>query len=39
MHGQYIVSKDRQLISEEETYLWVSRGAMKADMESKITAA
>jgi hypothetical protein len=39
MHGQYIVCNDRQIISEEETYLWVSRGALKADMESKITAA
>jgi hypothetical protein len=26
MHGQYIRSTDRQVISEEDTFLWPSRG-------------
>ena len=25
MHGQYIRNMDRQLISEEETFLWLSK--------------
>ena len=29
MHGQYIRSTDRQLIGEEETFLWLSRGELK----------
>jgi len=39
MHGQYIVNIDRQLICEEETLLWESRGEPRADNESEITAA
>jgi len=27
MHGQYIKSMDRQPISEDGTFLWLSRGA------------
>jgi len=34
MHGQYIRSMDRQLLSEEDTFLWLSGGA-----ESETTAA
>jgi len=34
MHGQYIRSMDRQPISEDDTFLWLSRGA-----ESEIIAA
>jgi hypothetical protein len=39
MHGQYIVSIDGQLICREETFLWESRGELRADNESEITAA
>jgi hypothetical protein len=39
MHGQYIVSIHRQLIYEEETFLWESRGELRADNEREITAA
>jgi len=39
MHGQYILGIDRQLICEEETFLWESRGELRADNESEITAA
>jgi Ni,Fe-hydrogenase III component G len=37
MHGQYKRNMDRQLISEEVTFLWLSKGDLKA--ESKIVAA
>jgi hypothetical protein len=37
MHGQDIVSTDRQLISEEDTFLWLSRGDLKG--ETEITVA
>ena len=30
---------DRQLISEEDTFLWLSKGDLKAETESKIAAA
>jgi hypothetical protein len=30
---------DRQLISEEETFLWLSKGDLKAETESEIVAA
>ena len=30
MHGQYIRNIDRQLISEEDTFLWLSKGDLKA---------
>jgi adenosylcobinamide amidohydrolase len=39
MHGQYIRSLDRQLISEEDTFLWLSEGDLKVETESKIVAA
>jgi hypothetical protein len=36
MHGQYIRSIDKQLISEEDTFLWLSKGDLKAETESEI---
>ena len=37
-HGQYIRNIDRQLISEEDTFLWLSKGDLKAETESEIVA-
>jgi hypothetical protein len=31
MRGQYIRNMGRQLISEEDTFLWPSKGDLKAD--------
>ena len=39
LHGQYIRNTDRQLISEEDTFLWLSKGDLKAETESEIVAA
>jgi len=39
MHGQNIRNIDRQLISEEDTFLWLSKGDLKADTESEMLAA
>ena len=39
MNGQYIRNIDRQLISEEDTFLWLSKGDLKAETESEIVAA
>jgi len=39
MHGQYIRNIDRQLISEEDTFLWLSKGDLKAETESEIVTA
>jgi len=39
LHGQYIRNIDRQLISEEDTFLWLSNGDLKAETESEIVAA
>ena len=39
MYGQYIRNKDRRLISEEETFLWLSKGDLKAETESEKVAA
>jgi len=39
MHGQYITSIDRQIISEADTFLWLSRGDLKEKTESEIIAA
>jgi len=39
MHGQYIRNIDRQLISEEDTFLWLSKGDLKAETESEIVSA
>jgi hypothetical protein len=38
MHGQYTRNKDRQLFSEEDTFLWLSKD-LKTETESKIVAA
>jgi len=39
MHGRFIRYIDRQLISEEDTFLWPSTGDLKAETESEIVAA
>jgi len=39
MHGHYIRNIDRQLIGEEDTFLWLSKGDLKAETESEIVAA
>jgi hypothetical protein len=39
MHGQDIRSTDKQLINEEDTFLWLSKGDLKAETESEIVAA
>ena len=39
MYGQYIRNTDIQLISEEDTFLWLSKGDLKAETESEIVAA
>jgi hypothetical protein len=39
MHGQYIRNIDRQHVSEEDTFLWLSMGDLKAETESEIVAA
>jgi hypothetical protein len=39
LHGQYIRSIDRQLIGEEDTLLWLSRGDLKGGTEREIVAA
>ena len=39
MHGQYIRNRDRQLISEEDMFLWLSKADLKAETESEILAA
>jgi hypothetical protein len=35
MHGQYISNIDRQLISEEDTFLWLPEGDLKLETESE----
>jgi Ni,Fe-hydrogenase III component G len=39
LHGQYIRSIDKELISKEDMLLWLSKGDLKAETESKIVAA
>ena len=39
MYEQCIRNIDRQLIAEEDTFLLVSKGDLKADTESEIVAA
>jgi hypothetical protein len=39
MHGQYIRNIDRQLISEEDTFLWLLKGDLKAETGSEMVAA
>ena len=38
MHGQCIRNIDRQLISEEDTFLWLSKGDLTAETESEMEA-
>ena len=38
MDGQYIRNMDRKLISEEDTFIWLSKGDLKAETESEIVA-
>ena len=38
MYGQYIISIVRQVISEEDMFLWLSSGDVKEETESKIIA-
>jgi hypothetical protein len=39
MYGQHIRNIDRQLITEEDTFLWLTKGDLKAETESEIVAA
>jgi hypothetical protein len=39
MYGQYIRNMYRQLISEEDTFLWLSKGDLKTETESETVAA
>jgi len=39
IHGQYIRNINRHLISEEDTFLWLSKGDLKAETEGEIVAA
>jgi hypothetical protein len=43
MHGQYIrniyIYIYKQLISEEDTFIWITKGDLKAETESEIVAA
>jgi len=39
MHGQYIRNIDRQVIREQDMFLWLSKGDLKAETESEIVAA
>jgi hypothetical protein len=39
VHGQYVRNMDRQLIGEGDTFLWLSKGDLKAETESEIVAA
>jgi len=39
MYGQHIRNMDRQLTTEEDTFLWLSKGDLKAETESEIVAA
>ena len=38
MQGQYIRNIDRQLISDEDMFLWLSKGDLKTETESAIVA-
>ena len=35
MYGQYITNIDRQLVSEEDTFLWLSKGDAKQKLKVK----
>jgi hypothetical protein len=39
IHGQYIRNIDRQLISEEDTLVWLTKVDLEAETESEIVAA
>ena len=39
MNGQYLGNMDRQLISEEDTFLWLTKGDLKAETENEMLAA
>jgi len=39
MHGEYIRNIGRQLISEEDTFLWLRKGDLKLETESEVVAA
>jgi hypothetical protein len=39
MHGQYFKSIDRQLVSEDDMFVWMLRGDMKAETGSEIISA
>jgi hypothetical protein len=39
MHRQYAQNIDRPLISEEDMFLWLMKGDLKAETESEIVAA
>ena len=39
MHGECIRSMDRQLIGEEDTFLWLLRGDLQRETESEKIAA
>ena len=39
MHGQYIRNMARQLISEEDTFLWLLKGDLKLETESEIVTS
>jgi hypothetical protein len=39
IHGQYIRSINKHLISEEDMFLWLSKGDLKAETESEMVAA
>jgi len=39
MRRHCVIDTDRELISEENTFLWLRRGNLKADTESEIIAA
>ena len=39
MHGQHIRNIDRQLISEEDTFPWLSKRDLKAETETEMVAA
>jgi hypothetical protein len=39
IHGQYIRSTDKHLISEKDTIFWLSKGDLKAEAETEILSA
>jgi len=39
MRDQYIINIDRLLIGEEDTFIWLSEGDLKAETENEIVAA